>query len=134
MAGAAGRGRPAGMDSKLGRLVREREILAYRVATECGFSARIMTEYCAGRRIIRPHHLEALANFFGVDKQDLVEDDLIRDLTGANGLMLKGEGNPLGFSCITDYREYQRRMAAKEVKEGGGPKLPGIPTLVRVAR
>lgn len=127
MAGAVGRGRKSSSDSKLGRLVNANGILAYRVATECGFSARLMTEYMAGRRIIRPAHLESLAQYFRVTKEELIEDDLLADITLSNGLLADNEH---GFTTVAQLREHQRNEAARQVRVNHN--LPRVPTRISV--
>lgn len=79
------RGRPICTDTKLGRIIVARNLNAYDVSTAGGFSSRTMTEYLAGRRIIRTEHLVRICRFLNVEPEDIVEEALKENLTNSHG-------------------------------------------------
>lgn len=84
------RGRPVSQVTKLGRLIHSRGEDAYKVAAACSFANRTLTEYLAGRRYIRTEHAHALAKYFQVPIEDIVDADITTDLTDCTGLPLNG--------------------------------------------
>lgn len=82
----AGRGRPISQETKLGRMMFRRGLRAYYIAARAGFSSRIMTEYCAGRRTIEQTHLLALCRVLEVEPHEISEDideDYVEELQDA---------------------------------------------------
>jgi DNA-binding Xre family transcriptional regulator len=81
-----GRGRPICLDTKLGQIMKSRGYPAYEVAVAANFSPRLMTEYLAGRRILRTEHIAGICKFLNVEPEDIIEPELTHDLTRATGV------------------------------------------------
>lgn len=70
----AGRGRPISQETKLGRMMFRRGLRAYYIAARAGFSSRVMTEYCAGRRPMNQEHLLALCRVLECEPYEILDD------------------------------------------------------------
>lgn len=84
------RGRPVSKDTKLGRLISERNLNASRVAVFANITPRYMTEYMAGRKQFRPQDILALCRVLQVNPDAIIEDiddeyeDEVTQLTDSN--------------------------------------------------
>jgi DNA-binding Xre family transcriptional regulator len=79
------RGRPINLDTKLGRYITTHNFVSYEVANAGGFSPRLMTEYLAGRRVIKVDHLVKLCQFLRCEPEDIVDEEITHNLTTATG-------------------------------------------------
>lgn len=71
---AEGAGRPHSTASKLGRLLHQRHLKAFDVTRQAGVPPRILTEYLAARKPIRPNDLIAICTFLQVHPSEIVEE------------------------------------------------------------
>lgn len=80
-----GRGRYVSLDTRLGRMIHDRNMKAYLVAAKAEVYPRLMTEYTNGRRVILPEHAERLAKVLNCKPEDIIEPNLTQDLTDTCG-------------------------------------------------
>lgn len=114
------RGRPVSRETKVGRLISDRQLRVYAIAANANISPRVMSEYCAGRRSFSQHHLLALCRVLEVTPDQILEDedlegyeDEVTELTDAES----STGGIHTTKSITDLqREHARRL---------GNNLPG---------
>lgn len=114
------KGRPICQDTKLGQLIYRRGIAASSVAAACGFSPRTLTEYVAGRRIIREPHLIKLCEFFGLEAEDIVNEEITEDLTDSTGMPVN--------KTITSVKDLPKATPTF-VKEKAGEATPNLPAI-----
>lgn len=69
------RGRPISSESKLGRILNERQLRAYAVCAAAGINPRTFTEYCAARMEFTDKDLLSLCRVLEVEPWQLIEDD-----------------------------------------------------------
>lgn len=86
---APGKGRPHSQETKLGRMIAKRGLAVYVVGGQAEISSRLMTEYLAGRRVIRANHAQALARVLDCAPDDIIGDSQ-EDVTDATGVPLNG--------------------------------------------
>lgn len=80
-----GKGRYVSRNTRLGRMIYDRNMRAYQVAGKSGVYARLLTEYTNGRRVILPEHAIALAKVLDCKPEDIIEPNLKQDLTDTCG-------------------------------------------------
>src|SRR5258708_5621428 len=86
------KGRPIRHDSKLGRMMLQRQLRSYEFAAFCGFSPIILTEYLAIRSMICNEDLMRFVELLGCKAEDLIEPELDEDVTDCTGRPLKKTG------------------------------------------
>lgn len=85
-----GRGKPIRNTTRLARMVNGCDLRAYQVAGKAGIPQRLLTEYLAGRKVIKPEHCEALCRVLDCKPEDIVEPNLDNDLTDSKGIPVDG--------------------------------------------
>lgn len=85
-----GRGRPNSRETKLGRLLSDRDLNVSSVGVFANVSPRYMTEYCAGRKELTQVHILSLCRVLDVTPDMIMEDvedeyqDEITELTDSS--------------------------------------------------
>lgn len=122
----SGRGRPISRETKLGRLLSDRELRSYSVAASAGISPRYLTEYCAGRRAFTQDHVLSLCRVLGVTPDMILEDveddyeDEVTQLTDAD----TSTGGLHQTRTVEDLQRQQHNTF--------GPTLPRVSRLRKV--
>lgn len=106
-----GKGRYVCLDTRLGRMIHDRNIKAYLVAARSGVYARLLTEYTNGRRVITPEHAEALASVLNCKPEDIIEPNLKHDLTDTCG---KPFDKSLSSAKLVDTSHLERVLSKKK--------------------
>lgn len=68
-------GRPFSKKTPLGRVMSERHLRVSQVAGACNVPIRVMSEYLAGRVLIRGDHLARMSEYFNLDTDELQYQD-----------------------------------------------------------